>query len=1174
MHTQQNDCPTPNKQSKQHDSVASDSLEQILDTTEETDYEDESDDVVEDAEGNEGWSDEPYRKEQQRESQLGGYDQRFRHHHQLNTPTSTYFAPRSQQNNSISNRSVTSGSEDGTNTTASPSEKALRAAQTLKESFEQRRRQKASGFETVATIDEDEGQSQEHHHDDLVLQYSPTEEELVPLGGVAGKRRAQADAKNAVVADKNNADAAVVTGNRNESLQQPESKVSQNHNKEELVETKKDDEQQQQQQQNTRPINDNSMNDNYTLHDLCDEAIDTDDLAWRNALHLLSSQPHLARQVEPECNMTPLHVACLAQQPPPVWIIRGLLYAAPETCSQTDSGGRLPLHLLVATSAHIDSIRLLVEEYAPGVAHRDGRGFTPLQLLLKRNDSKGLILEHLRLLLGQQIDGLQTHHNRKSRMLFRRGDHLKSDWVLEELESLAEEREKKHESAFREYPDDVRRALTKLSQWKRRQSNKQTSKRTNDRSDEENHFLRLREADFVSPASIPTPIGQLLPLHLLVRRNIFGDVAISHDIQSVKTATLLNLLRVLIAAYPLGLVSVDANGKTPVMTAMLQSDVSPGEEVIELLLGLRTPMFDGRNGLERPASIATGDTFQMPLHVAAEELLSKHSLLCTICEAYPDARTIQDVRGRTPLHLALQNYRSVRIDEATLELLFVDPVAKIKDNDGNTPLDLLLENSDCVIRKTSQNHSSTIFQEFFDASIERPRNRFEAEAFLRKFQRFPPWLRSQACAARFVQDILVEEIATPFATFRILGSGIVLALLLLALRRTLHFDPEYAFLIYYLAAYHLVIQIINWGIAIYLGQFFRLCLANIWRWIDLSTVVLSTWCAIFVSRNISDIDDAAGTILLPLGASATICCWLSLLGYFVEWSCGLAVFVGSAVQLFSVLAWPLCVAVMGFFAVSQVLFTLEDCTDGGMCGLSEVYELVYLTIIGRPVLIDEDYDLSTETFLIILLFTIVCLWWIVSVIAMIMTEAGRLDRRQLSLAWYWEPKVALTVLTSGGNKDAKISESPSLAQQYCDTSEKFWHIFASALCGEKSDVHWDAFCFRSTPMMIFTGFAALFILPIWLVLGLVTLGLLWPPQIRRWLFCPRPDGRSTLRESRYSRPFVCHEGDLTKVKLSKLRTDLIDLKAVMQDQNHRLQKDLGSIKDVIFRVVMEDEKYE
>ena len=120
-------------------------------------------------------------------------------------------------------------------------------------------------------------------------------------------------------------------------------------------------------------------------------------------------------------------------------------------------------------------------------------------------------------------------------------------------------------------------------------------------------------------------------------------------------------------------------------------------------------------------------------------------------------------------------------------------------------------------------------------------------------------------------------------------------------------------------------------------------------------------------------------------------------------------------------------------------------------------------------------------------------------------------------------------------------------------------------------MYWDSWCFRSTPMLIFTGFWALFILPIWFALGLITLGLLWPPQIRRWLFCPRPVGGTRVRKSSRSRPYALNGDDLVKTKLSKLRSELVDLKAITQDQSNQIQKDLGLIKDVLFRAMDGDE---
>jgi ankyrin repeat protein len=836
------------------------------------------------------------------------------------------------------------------------------------------------------------------------------------------------------------------------------------------------------------------------------------------------------------------------------------LYTAPSACRQTDNGGRLPLHLLVATSADVDTIRLLVEEYPPSVAHKDDRGFTPLHLLLK-NDQVPLTLEHLRLLLGQATYGESsyTKRDKRSKLLFRKGDHLKRS--IEELEELANEREQSHESTFRQYPDDVRQCLTKLSQWKRRQDHKQAHMAK--RLHQENlAFMRAKEKEYENPGSISTPTGQQLPLHLLVRRSF--DTEPSLDIYSVKQASQIDLLRVLVAAYPRALVETDAHGKTPLMTVMLQSHSLPSEEVVELLLGLRSPGF-GVYSRERPALIPSGETGQLPLHVAAEELLSNYNLISTICEAYPDARAVQDFRGRTPLHLALQNYRSFAVDEATMELLYIESIARVKDNDGKTPFDLMVENPKCV-REPSHRKNSQIFQDFLDTSMDRPRNGREATLFLRQFRNMPPWLRRQACAAKSVQDTLLEEIASPFNTFRIFGSGFVLVVLLALLRRLLHVKNDLGVLVYYLATYHLTIQAIHWCNTLYMGECVRLCVSNPWRWVDLTTGILAILCARAVGSGnggSADADEYSSN----LGAAATAACWLSLLGCMVDWCHGVAVFVGSAAQVLSVLLWPLCVAVMAIVATSQIIYTLHDCTNGGICSLPAAYTLVYNMMLGEPVL-SEDYQFSLSMKAIVVAFTVLWIWWIFSTLGMTVAEAGRLDRKQIAVAWYWEPKVVLTAMIIGG-QSGKVADAPSLAERWCNAMEVSWDVLFSALCCKESNKSWNMCCFRSRAAIFVTGFFALFLVPMWLALGLATFGLLWPPQIRRWIFTPvntpgEFHGRHHTRSS---------EDELTRAKLSQLRVDIVELKSVAYDQNFHVQKDLGFLKDVIFRAVMEEDDY-
>ena len=187
-------------------------------------------------------------------------------------------------------------------------------------------------------------------------------------------------------------------------------------------------------------------------------------------MFLLSMQPNLASVVEPDTYMTPLHVCCLGLQPPPIWITRGLLYSDNESCRRRDSGGRLPLHLLAATSADPATMQLLVEENPASVTKRDQRGFTPLQLLLK-NDRITLRLEHMRILLGQHLQTTITEESdnmkgQTQHLSLRKRQHLNQTVQdLEERRRRQLEKEQRHEESFVDYPEDVLMGLNNITQW-------------------------------------------------------------------------------------------------------------------------------------------------------------------------------------------------------------------------------------------------------------------------------------------------------------------------------------------------------------------------------------------------------------------------------------------------------------------------------------------------------------------------------------------------------------------------------------------------------------------------------------------------------------------------------------------------------------------------------------
>ena len=175
----------------------------------------------------------------------------------------------------------------------------------------------------------------------------------------------------------------------------------------------------------TSHLQDDSIN--LALHDLCSEASGSDDLAWHNALYLLSVSPHLATTIDQDTGWTALHVSCLGNTPPPLFWITALLYAAPDTAQQCDHGGRLPLHMVAASSGDYHLMRQLVLYHPSSVSCRDDRGLAPLHMLL-RNQHVELTIDRVRLLLGQNQTNGRKWQRRPSR---RNRDHL--HWTIEDL---------------------------------------------------------------------------------------------------------------------------------------------------------------------------------------------------------------------------------------------------------------------------------------------------------------------------------------------------------------------------------------------------------------------------------------------------------------------------------------------------------------------------------------------------------------------------------------------------------------------------------------------------------------------------------------------------------------------------------------------------------------------
>jgi len=712
-----------------------------------------------------------------------------------------------------------------------------------------------------------------------------------------------------------------------------------------------------------------------TLHDLCGESASTADIAWRNAIHVLSIQPHLATVLD-GVGWTPLHVACLGSTPPPVFMTRSLLYVYREAAQKEDKGGRLPLHLVAASSGDVETMQLLIQEYPQAVYQRDAQGWTPLHLMLK-NFAVDVTLDHCQVLLGLDIEQKAKVSTDSKSLLRRRGEHLKLGF--QDVNKLLHRptpitrlaQECIHEDAFQKFPSDVQTALRRLCQWKRRQ--RRTQKQEQD--DEPMEVELELESPFdreTNPAAHFTPTKRQLPLHIIVRRGLserrnqasfsendnVGDGDDDREMLSTPMALaprFLEVVRLFIALYPEGLVTCDIHGYTPLLTALVMNTTQPPQELVELLLGKRTsgynslpewaqdmPLFNfNADRYLNPAMVPNKSNQQLPLHVVAEEMAHNFSILEAVHESYPGGIQVQDARGRTPLHILLRNYQRVPVPPKTLALFLSDKVAQTFDDEGMLPFDLLAENSRRLPRDEprlgvpGQYSAETLntFKKFFQGShlaSARPeaRRRSEPDAFLWQLRSLPPWLRRQACSAKFIQELIVEELASTSKCALVLLYALFLCILIVAFRIQLQgfmlspdeaFTPPYVLLALLLSGSGLFLfQAAFWSLCWSMSGFLDLCVLNVWRWVDLAAVLLVASTTLMINHG-----SFSSEAILISGTVATGTVWFSAIGFLSSWWYG-AAFFSAAIQ-------KVCQLTFLKVIVNLTLFPLRDLTliNGG-----------------------------------------------------------------------------------------------------------------------------------------------------------------------------------------------------------------------------------------------------
>jgi len=935
------------------------------------------------------------------------------------------------------------------------------------------------------------------------------------------------------------------------------------------------------------------------VHDLVSEAVSVDDVAWRNALHVLSKD---ARLVYAPCDgWTVWHVLALADPDVPDFVVHACALTK-RGVDTADEQGRLPIHLIAATGAsNVLLLQTLVELYPAGLVQTDCQGYTPLHLWLLRQGQADEALTAnigtLRVLLGYSLDTMTNNHSFRGKRL-----HYGDLHQLDDLQAYASQSPIKTElhpvlKDHPEYPPDVRQALHAL--WKQVQGDDSPSQKVVDPRQ--------------SAASVALPDTLQLPIHLLLllldqreegegnavqakmtkkaKDLVDGSVTDSEqdeeeDDDEAKAGSnpltlhfFLEAIRLMVAADPQCLCAVDSDNRTPLLYVLQRNDdeESPDVTLVQALLGHAVGQEWAHDLITAQSALPAAQGSPLALHVVAQDYCHDQRLLQTIAEAYPAAVQCTDERGRTPLHVALESHTS--LDDATLSWLGATQsrVAKHRDDRGRRPVDIVLRKAPTKWPTTSTDSTSTVYQQFFRESlVGEPMDAMQ----LGKLARLPPWLRKEVCAVSTVQEWLVDEfLSSPVRCALTLLNGALLVALIVVFRLQigervdqLQLDKIwvsswYTYCVYGIASARLLLMSISWFRALSVKEFRHMILLRPMAWLDAVAMVMTLVTSVFI---VGDVVDEELTMIL--GCASTGLLWISLLYYLSTWWYSMSIFMGAMQSILGRLIGPFVTVCALFMAASQMFYTLLslDCEDGlrlselSVCTVQDSYRVVYAFVRGDP-LTDEVMTHESIALMALLLFSLAA--FLVAFFVTLVMAAMDLDPEQIALESFWEPKLGSIIIAGSDDGDdfddntsvystVLASDTEGLYSALARTWDTLTMPWRPSLSRKNSQ--WYSGSVRSTGGTWIYGILAIWLVPCWLLVGLVTFGLLWPPQVRRFIFAPWAKRSTPLAAEQVS------------VKMSKLEQQVLQLKMMSYDKSNSVEKELKDLKNLLLLAMKED----
>eukprot|EP00934_Nitzschia_sp_Nitz4_P004966 Nitzschia sp. Nitz4//scaffold54_size114964//41440//44056//NITZ4_003846-RA/size114964-augustus-gene-0.18-mRNA-1//-1//CDS//3329554336//4956//frame0 len=667
------------------------------------------------------------------------------------------------------------------------------------------------------------------------------------------------------------------------------------------------------------------------------------------------------------------------------------------------------------------------------------------------------------------------------------------------------------------------------------------------------------------------------------------------------------VLQVLTSAYQEGKVVQDNQNRTPLHFYATRNADNPTAMAtnVQILSDSGAAELPDRGGM-------------LPMHYACA-YGTNPLVLKVLADAFPDSLAAKESKGRTPMHLAMVNAHrdaSPGVLEFLLEASGSSTV-NLRDLEGNLPLHLLnlglrglnLEEQD------KRNNVAECLKKYIAAEPD------ASPDFLAALQDLPDWLQDVAVVSPHVRNILNQKIIQRFPTSILMLDGYMLMLIIVCFEITtkVHIDIRFpipgdtnppdekdvfgALILLFLGAFYFLarelIQVVAlWSLGSLSSWFY-----DTTNWLDMAVITLVSYYAILMASG--DVEWGIGKDQFRAGCAFTKgVLWTAVIYFLKSTQVDFAVFLGGVfyvVQRLVAFLSAVCVILLAFAQMFFIVYRQEDvCSvpndegcDFPHCSFENSLLKVYTMMMGE-IGSETRYDHNMVAQILYVAYAFLVVILLSNVLIAIVTDSYEIIQNDRAAIVFWSNRLDFVAemdgiasvvrqrilcmgpaesIAGGSSKrdGGRFGEEEGSVLGIKDPFSEAWRsimLLFEPNFYDDVDLHpskiefWVYVCYQ--------GFAMFVIIPIWIIAGIATAGVLWPSQVREYLFVQKETAISRAEIERQKLEQLREiQGDIKTLKteirkeMANDREDMIRMKNEVEAVQSEVLSDLQQVKELM-----------